>query len=240
MERPSNTTLFAELRAIPLFAELDDAQLAQAVEGLRVHELGKGEEFLQQGDPAEYFFLVRNGRIKLYRISADGQEKVVEIVGPGQTFGESLMFADTDSGYLTFAEAIAPSVVLGFRSTTFKQILHESSKTCFRLMGAMSRRLHQQINEIDQLALHDATYRLVSYLLDRLPAGVVQSPNVFLATSKSVIASRLSIKPETFSRILTRLSRDGLIEVHGNNVVLRNIPALRNLIGRTGMAPSPR
>jgi CRP-like cAMP-binding protein len=235
MDEPYNDTLLAELKATPLFAELDEAQLVRALEGLRLHDLQKGQEFLQQGQPAHHFFLVRSGRIKLYRISAEGQEKVVEIVGPGQTFGESLMFADRESGYLTFAEAIEPSVVLAFNSTAFKELLRESTRTCFRLMGSMSRRLHQQINEIDQLTLHDATYRLVNYLLDRLPAGVVQSPNIFLATSKSVIASRLSIKPETFSRILTRLSREGLIEVHGNNVVLRNIPALRELIGRAGM-----
>lgn len=235
MDRPNNTTLFAELRANTLFAELDDDQLARVAEGLRLHNLGKGDHVFEQGEPAHHFFLLRSGQMKLYRVSLDGQEKVVEIVSPGQTFGESLMFAEPGSGYLTYAEAIEPSVVLAFNSAVFKEILHESTRTCFRLMGAMSRRLHQQINEIDQLALHDATYRLVSYLLDRLPTGVVQSPNVFLATSKSVIASRLSIKPETFSRILTRLSRDKLIDVHGNNVVLCNIPALRALIGRTGM-----
>jgi CRP-like cAMP-binding protein len=234
MDEATNTTLYAELRATTLFAELDDAQLARATEGLHLQNLGKGEMVFEQGQPANHLFLVRSGRVKVYRVSPDGQEKVIELIGPGQTFGESLMFADTEGGYMAFAEAIEPSVVLAFDSATFKEVLHESTKTCFRLMGAMSRRLHQQINEIDQLTLHDATYRLVSYLLDQLPAGVVQSPNVFLATSKGVIASRLSIKPETFSRILTRLGREGLIDVHGNNVVLRDISALRALIGRTG------
>ena len=94
-------------------------------------------------------------------------------------------------------------------------------------MADMSQRLHRLLNEIDSLTLHNATYRLVSYLLSELPQDVLTSPEIVLTTPKHIIASRLSIKPETFSRILTRLSRDGLIVVRGNSIVMADLERLR-------------
>jgi len=96
-------------------------------------------------------------------------------------------------------------------------------------MADMSQRLHQRLNEIDSLTLHNATYRLVTYLLGELPEGVLTSTEIVLTTPKHIIASRLSIKPETFSRILTRLARDGLIVVRGNSIVLANLEQLRQV-----------
>jgi CRP-like cAMP-binding protein len=91
-------------------------------------------------------------------------------------------------------------------------------------------RLRRHVNEVDKLTLHNATFRLVSYLLQQMPADVVESPEVQLTTPKNVIASRLSIQPETFSRILGRLSKAGLVEVHGHSIVLRDIAGLRKQI----------
>ena len=94
-------------------------------------------------------------------------------------------------------------------------------------MADMSRRLHRLLNEIDSLTLHNATYRLVRDLLGEPPDDVPQPPEIVLTAPKHIIASRLSIKPETFSRTLTRLSRDGLIVVRGNSIVLADLKRLR-------------
>ena len=163
-------------------------------------------------------------------VTAEGQEKIIELVQPGQVFAEALLFMDDAGGYPVHAEAIDASEVLSFDNRGFKTLLSDSVDTCFRLMAAMSRRLHRQINEIDRLTLHNATFRLVSYLLQEVPDDVLASPNVRLTTTKHVIASRLSIQPETFSRILARLHQQGLIDVQGNTVVLRDIDALRRMI----------
>lgn len=94
-------------------------------------------------------------------------------------------------------------------------------------MADMSRRLHRLLNEIDSLTLHNATYRLVRDLLGEPPDDVPQPPEIVLTAPKHIIASRLSIKPETFSRTLTRLSRDGLTAVRGNSIVLGDLRRLR-------------
>ena len=222
--------LIEELRAVYLFAALDDTQLSRVVHDARLVHLGKHETLFEQGDPAQHFFLVRSGQVKLFRISPEGQEKIIELVQPGQVFAEALLFMDDVGGYPVHAEAIDASEVLSFDNRGFKALLSDSVDTCFRLMAAMSRRLHRQINEIDRLTLHNATFRLVSYLLQEVPDDVLASPNVRLTTTKHVIASRLSIQPETFSRILARLHQQGLIDVQGNTVVLRDIDALRKMI----------
>lgn len=218
-----------ELRRAYLFAELDEAQLAEVTRDMRLVELGKGEHLFAQGDPARRFFLVRDGLIKLYRLSPEGQEKVIELVGPGQSFAEALMFMAAN-GYPVHAEAVEPTRLFSFDSAAYKALLRDSVEACFRLMAGMSMRLHNQINEIDRLTLHSATYRLVAFLLQELPGDVAVSPDVQLVASKGIIASRLSVQPETFSRILARLSRQGLVAVDGNRIVLRDVPALRRLI----------
>lgn len=219
-----------ELRRAYLFAELSEEQLAQVARDMRVLRFAKGAPLFAQGDPATRFFLVRRGQVKLYRLSPDGNEKVLELIQPGQSFAEALLFNDRPVAYPVHAEAVEASVVLSFDNAAFRALLRESVETCFRMMSAMSMRLHRQINEIDRLTLHNASYRLVNYLLQQLPEEVVASPNIRLTTAKSVIASRLSIKPETFSRILARLGRKGYLEVNGNNIVLRNVPALQAMV----------
>ena len=230
LERGFRGVAAADLRQVDLFCHLDEGQADHLARHTVACRLKKGEEFFRHGEPAWAFFWLASGLIKLYRLSSSGQEKVLELVRPGDTIGESLLFAGGEVAYPVHAQAVETSEVLAVSLPEFRRVLHNSADAAFELMGRMSRRLHQQFDEIDRLTLHDATYRLVSYLLEQLPPGVVQSPNVCLSTSKHLVASRLSIQPETFSRILKRLAGAGLIEVDGSTIVIRDIPGLHALI----------
>lgn len=214
------------LRRCYLFAALDDAQLRSVMASMQDVRLDEGRILFEHGQPADHFFLLLDGQIKLYRLSEEGDEKVIEIVRPGQTFAEAVMFM-SGRVYPVNADALTNCRLLAFSNAAVKDVLRNSVDTCFKLMGDMSARLHRLLNEIDSLTLHNATYRLVSYLLSELPQNVLQSPEIVLTTPKHIIASRLSIKPETFSRILTRLQRDGLIVVRGNSIVLADLERLR-------------
>lgn len=227
---PAESVAAAELTGIYLFAGFDEAQRQVMARATRRVALAEGERLFDMGQPVERFFYLRRGQVKLFRLSAEGDEKVIEIVRPGQTFAEAAMFMEARQGYPVSAEAIVPSELLAFESGVMLDLLRQSTGACFKLMAAMSQRLRKQINEVDRLTLHNATYRLVTYLLQQVPEGVMESPEVQLTTPKNVIASRLSIKPETFSRILARLARQGLIETHGANIVLRDVAGLRALV----------
>lgn len=218
-----------DLREIYLFAELDEAQLERVVADVQPVQLARGESLFAQGQTAEHFYLVRSGQIKLYRLSAEGNEKVIEIIQPGQTFAEALIFM-SQSRYPVHAEALEEASLLSFSNRVFKAVLSESVETCFRLMATMSMRLHQHVNEIERLTLHNATHRLVGYLLRQETTLCGQVEEVRLPASKHTIASRLSIQPETLSRILTRLADQGLIRVQGNAIQLLDVQALRYLV----------
>lgn len=225
----NNHILRDELHQIPLFAALDEQQLASILKSSKAISLVAKKSLFEKGAPAEHFYLLKSGQVKLYCLSAEGDEKVIEIINPSQTFAEAIMFMPKHI-YPVCAEAIKDSELYSFDMKQFRDLLENSKETCFRLLGTMGRQLHGKITDIDNLTLHNATYRLVVYLLEQLPEGAMALSSIHLGATKSIIASRLSIKPETFSRILLRMSKQGLIEVHGNDITLVDVIGLRELL----------
>lgn len=225
----NNSIALDELHQIPLFAALDEEQLQSVLKSSRVISLKAKNVLFEKGSPATHFYLLRSGQVKLYCLSEEGDEKVIEIIHPSQTFAEAIMFMPKHM-YPVSAETIKTSELYSFDMKQFREILENSQETCFRLLGTMGRQLHSKINDINNLTLHNATYRLVVYLLEQLPEGAMALSSIHLGATKVVIASRLSIQPETFSRILLRMSKQGLIEVHGNDITLLNVEGLRALL----------
>ncbi len=193
-----------ELRQVYLFAGLNEHQIKRVKQNMRTIQLEEGDILFEQEQHAQRFFLLKSGYVKLLRLSLEGTEKVFEIISPEQTFAEAIMFMP-NSVYPVTAQAIDCSTLLAFENQIFLDILKESSDTCFRLMFHMSRRIRKWVNEVDNLTLQNATYRLINYLLYLIPPDQTQSYQLQLPIPKQVIASRLSIKPETFSRILHAL-----------------------------------
>jgi CRP/FNR family transcriptional regulator, dissimilatory nitrate respiration regulator len=224
-----NGKIQAILRNVGHFSALDEQQLAELAAATRPVRLGENENLFQHGQPAEDFFLVLSGQIKLFRLSEGGDEKVIEIITPGRLFAEAVMFMERQV-YPVNAQAVQATELLAISSRVFTRILRESVDTCFRVMGVMSQRLHRHLNEIDSLTLHNATYRLVSYLLNEAAHSNRDQPSLQLNTPKHVVASRLSIQPETLSRILSRLSKQNLIEVRGSHIEVLDHDGLLELV----------
>jgi CRP-like cAMP-binding protein len=218
-----------EIGDVYLFEALNDEQLNRILETSHPVTLPAKTVLFEAGQPARRFYMLRKGQIKLCCLSAGGDEKVVEIINPPQTFAEAILFM-REQNYPLSAQAVSDCLLYSFEMDVFRQLLKESTETCFQLMAIMSRRLHQRIHDINNLTLHNATYRLVVYLLDQLPDGVLALSAIHLSTPKNIIASRLSIQPETLSRILKRLSTQGLIHVEANNITLVDVQGLRRLL----------
>ena len=180
----------------------------------------------QQGQPAEHFFLVLKGRVKLYRISADGQEKVVEIIQAGQTFAEAVMFMQR-SEYPVCAETLEAVQLVSVPNRLMLCLLQENPQACLRLLGNMSMRLHQRLGELETLTLQNATQRLALYLIQQLEDRSQETVDIELQLSKRLIAARLSMQPETLSRIMARLNQQGLIAMSGRNI---HIPSISRLL----------
>lgn len=227
------------LRQAPLLSGLSTEQLARVVTHAVPIHLDEGQWLFSQGDPARRFYFLHQGQLRLFRLSPEGGEKIIEIVSPGQTFAEALMFLKAPR-YPVCAAALEPAELIGIDAGAFAAMLRESVDTCFEVMGALSRRLRGLIAEIDNLTLHNATSRVARYLLAQVPAD---RQGFALEVPKGVLASRLSIQPETFSRVIRQLTRDGCVTVQGSRFTITDRAALTDLAavadtaelgGRTG------
>ena len=155
-------------------------------------------------------------------VTARAEKKVIDIVTPGHTFGEALMFLETPH-FPVGAEALQLSEVISIDALDFADMLKGSVETCFLLMGDMSQRLRGRLREIDELSLHSATCRVAAYMVKHAPPG---TDSFELPVAKQIVASRLSVKPETFSRIIKNLSGSGVIQVAGSRVTIKDREAL--------------
>lgn len=214
--------MIEDLKRCFLFADLETAQLQRITKNAVRVQLEEGAALFQQGDPARRFYLAVSGQIKLFRLSPAGNEKVIDIVTPGHTFAEALMFLERPR-YPVGAEALRDSEVISIDAVDFSDMLRNSVETCFVMLGSMSRRLRERLREIDDLSLHSATCRVAAYMVQHLPA---EGDSFELPVAKQIVASRLSVKPETFSRIIKSLSSSGVIQVAGNRITVRDREAL--------------
>lgn len=182
---------------------------------------------LRQGDRAERFFAVLEGRVKLFRISADGKEKVVEIIQPGHTFAEAVMFMQKQV-YPVCAEALEPVRLAALPIRQMLNCLQDNPQTCLHLLGQLSMRLHQRLDELENLTLQNATQRFALYLVGQVKDRRVDDAELDLLLPKGLIAARLSIKPETLSRAMATLRDRGLIESHARHIRIPSVDKLLN------------
>lgn len=210
----------------PFFKHLSTENQERLMSHSHEQQCQAGELLIQQGQPAERFFLVLKGRVKLYRISADGQEKVVEIIQAGQTFAEAVMFMQR-SEYPVCAETLETVQLVSFPNRLMLTLLQENPQACLHLLGHMSMRLHQRLGELETLTLQNATQRFALYLIQQLEDRAQETVDIELPLPKRLIAARLSMQPETLSRIMARLNQEGLIEMRGRNI---HIPSISSLL----------
>ncbi len=219
-----------EIASVPLFHSLKREQLQSIAAHMQRLELADGEQLFAQEQAARAFYLLQSGNIVLKRTSMKGDEKVMELVQPGQTFAEAVMFMDRHT-YPVSATSSGHSVLLEIDSDNFKSVLAESIDTCFRIMGDLSVRLRRWVEEIDRLTLQNATCRIIGYLNNQLPHDADGGVEVVLPAPKNRIASRLSITPETLSRIFSELQHEGLLSIKGKVVRIPDIDAFRRANG---------
>lgn len=215
------------LRRIPLFQELSQEQIEHLAAQTREKRLHKGEMLFQKGDQPRGFYALVYGQMKLAFPSAAGNEKVVEILGPRQSFGEAVMFMDRP--YPIFAEALVDTLLLHVSMQAVFELLGADPTFARRMLAGMATRLHSLINDVESYSLRSSAQRVIGYLLQHCPQGEgCEGPlEISLPTSKQVIASRLNLTPETLSRIFHELSEAGLITVQGKVIKAHDMRRLR-------------
>lgn len=218
----------AFLANLPMFSDMAAPELDRIAAGTTTVHIEKGDTVFRTGEPCVGFHAVVYGQVKLGFISPQGAEKVVEIIRPGQTFGEALMFLEKP--YVVTAAALADSMLLHISKNVVFDEISKDPGFARRLLSGLSRRLHGLVNDVEAYSLRSSVERVIGYLLRDIPdeAGQDGKPvEVNLSPGKSVIASRLNMSPEHFSRTLHELTSSGLIEVDGRIIRVLDLPKLR-------------
>jgi len=219
------------LANLPLFKELAPAEIDRLAAGTTELFVPRGEIVFQRGDPCVGFHAVVYGQVKLSFVTPQGGEKVVEIISPGFTFGEALMFMDKP--YIVMAQALTDTLLLHVaKEAVFHGIEHDPG-FARRMLAGLSRRVHALMADVESYSLQSGTQRVIGYLLRQEAEGGEgqASYTVRLPTSKSIVASRLNLTPEHFSRILHELVDRCLVAVEGRDVRIVDAQKLRDYTG---------
>lgn len=226
MSKPAPPSL-NELRQFPLLSGLRRSHAERALTRARVVRLGRGEQLFRQGEPAKRVWLCRSGQLKLYRLSSTGQQKIIAIVNPGRSFAEATLFMPRRI-YPVHCAALQPSELIGYDADDLVDTLRNDPAACFGLLGTLSMRIHEKVNQIESLALHNAQLRIAHYLLDEYRRN--DEPASFrLEASKKHIADLLGVQPETLSRSLTAFTRDGIVEMDARHITILDVGKLESI-----------
>ena len=206
------------LRAACLFSELDVAELAEIAAATHERHFAKDEVVLLKGDCPSGLFVVASGTIRIVCQSPAGGEKVIDLPGPGQVFGESSLVLDRP--YPFMASALAPTCLLHVDGRALRGLVGRSAGFSRRLLAHLSQRVFAGMRDIENFRVQAPLERLVGFLHDQSAGAEGADAVIFLGVPKHVIASRLGMTPESLSRCLRDLADSGLIEVGWDHVTV--------------------
>ena len=214
------------ISTIPLFNGLPDDQMVAIRKIALEKKFNKGEIIFSEGDEGNGFYVIAEGRVKVFKVSTEGKEQILHIFGPGQPFGEAPVFAGQK--FPANAQAIEKTRVLFFLRVSIVNLISANPSLALNMLAVMSKKLRQFAVQIENLSLKEMPARLASYLL-RHADEQNQGDVVVLKISKGQLASTLGTIPETLSRMFAKLSGKNLISVDGKKITLLDRHGLEDL-----------
>ncbi len=210
----------------PIFQNLSEDDLNK-IRRIAVDKFyNKGQTVFSEGDDGTGFYVVAAGKVKIYKVSLEGKEQILHIYGPGNPFGEVPVFSGEQ--FPANAQTLLKSHLLFFPRTVFTELIAKNPSLCLNMLAVLSMRLRQFTVQVENLSLKEVPGRLAAYLL-YLAQEQEAEDIVSLPISKGQLASLLGTIPETLSRILTKMSNNGLIDVSRGEIKLLDYDGLEDL-----------
>lgn len=200
-----------------LFGGLPVEELDGILQIIIERSFGRGESIFFEGDESKGFYMVKEGKVKIFKLSLAGKEHILHIFGPGEPFGEVPVFHGQP--FPASAETLAKTTLLYFPREDFIRLVHETPSIALNMLAVLSMRLRRFSTQIENLSLKEVPARLASYLL-YLSEEQGNDDAVVLEISKGQLASLLGTIPETLSRIFAKMSDEGLLRVEGRKIWL--------------------
>lgn len=213
------TTKEKIISEIPLFRGLPAEQISCLANIAIEKTYSKGETIFTEGEEGRGFLVVIDGTVKIFKVSPEGKEQILHIFGSGEPFGEVAVFCGRHLP--ANAQTLTACRLLYFPRQQFVALITANPHIALGMLAILSLRLHNFADQIEGLSLKEVPSRLAAYLL-HLSEEQNADDQVLLGISKGELASLLGTIPETLSRILTRLSGKGIIEVNGATIRLLN------------------
>ncbi len=214
------------LSQIALFSGLTPEQYKELAAIVTLKEYKKGQTIFNEGDPGNGFYILASGQVKIYKISIEGKEQILHVFGSGEPFAEAAVF--TGKSFPAHALALQASTGMFFPRDAFVSLLKQSPSLAMNMMAALSMRLKQFAQMIEDLSLKEVPGRLAAHLL-LLSARQGNRDRVELEIGKAQLASLLGTIPETLSRILAKFAKQGFIESNGATIELKDWESLEEL-----------
>lgn len=220
------TDLSNALRSTFLLAKAPDSLIEKLVTHSKSEKLSKGQIIIIHDDPAEHFFFIKKGWIKTYRESEDGHQSIVDILHPGQLFAEDSAF--DDSPYAYTAEATEDSEILSMPISLLSQNIQTSPDMARHALRYISLKQKQKIHEIEHMTLQSAAQKIGCFILRLLKPNQTETINIEtrFPYDKTLVAAKLGIQPETFSRALKKLKDTANLSIKGSAITIHDLNAL--------------
>ncbi len=210
------------LRETPLFSDLAAENLAELERGSQILACQRGQTIYMVGNPARRMYIVLSGQVKLSLASNRGNEKVVDVIQAGRSFGEAELFGS--QRYLAAAHAVKPTQLLCISGAHLRRVMKMDSRIAVRFIRVLAQRQIEMEAELAASHLSSGNRRLLDFFLGLAGPSrdLVGETQVTLGISKRLLASRFDMQPETLSRTLRELSDAGLIAVDAGRIRLFN------------------
>jgi CRP/FNR family transcriptional regulator len=205
-----------QLSAIPLFYGLPPEHVEDLSMIVVDQVCQRGQVIFSEGEEGSGFYVVISGRVKIFKLSVEGKEQILHMLGPGEPFGEAAVFAGRN--FPANAEALEASRIFYFPRDAFVALVKQNPSLALNMLAILSQRLRRFAALVEDLSLKEVPGRLAAYLL-YLSEKQKNTTKVGLDTSKGQLASLLGTIPETLSRVLARMGNEGIIELEGPNRV---------------------
>ncbi len=210
------------LQGVSLFAGLDSGYTVSLARIVRVMRVDKGQTIFWAGDEGTGFYLIRSGRVKIFRTSFSGKEQILHVFGGDETFGEVAVFAG--NRFPASAVALEPSELVFFPREAFRQFVAREPELALHMLALLSMRLRAFVKKVDELSLKEVPARLAGHFL--LLAAAVKGDAFDLDLSKTELAKYLGTIPETLSRTLKKMETQGLVSGNGAHIIIVDRPGL--------------
>ena len=220
------------LKQSSLFSGFTDKSLEEILSAISLKNISKGEIIFYEKDQAPAFFVVGEGRVKIFKISSEGKEQILIIAGVGDSFAEAAMFGG--GKYPATAEAITDCKLIVVHRDRFISIIERNPTIALNLIARLSELLHKLNKLVEELSLTDINTRLANYFINIIEEKAMTENNpvvLTLSEKKTVLASQLGTIPETLSRSFKKLSKEKVIAVNGAEIEIVDLEKLYKLAG---------